>query len=434
MIRNTRTATLIAVTTGALLLAACGGGGGSAEPPAASASSGPATGDVEVFSWWTSGSENAALEQLFGATKAANPGINLINAAVAGGAGTNAQQVLATRLSGGDIPGTWQTHAGGALGDYVTQGVIDDLTPLYTKNGWDKVLPKAILDSLTYDGKIYAVPTGVHRGNVVWTNTALLAKAGVTVGDGVTWDQLKVGAEALQAKGIVPLCLGDKDIWTAATLLESIIVGEVGPDSWTKLLSGDLAWGDPAVATAVGHFNEALTWTNKDHKALDWTGAVTALADGKCAMNVMGDWEYGELLVKHNLVDGTDFSSTVIGDPNDFVTVTDVFVEGDGSKNPAGALAWLTAIMTPDAQLKFNAKKGSAPVRTDVPVTTLGAYQQAAVKTLTSGVLVPSLIQNQANIPASIGQAFSDSTTLLEANGDTGAFGKAMDAAVASGS
>lgn len=429
---RTKSFAVAAATAGALLLAACSSTSTAGTAP--STSDGKASGKLEVFSWWTSGSENAALEALFSATTKANPGIDIVNAAVAGGAGTNAQQALATRLSGGDVPETWQTHAGGSLGDYVTQGVVDDLSALYAANGWDKVLPKAILDSLTYDGKIYAVPTGIHRGNVLWSNKALLAKAGVTMGDGVSWSELKTAALALRAKGVTPLCLGDKDIWTTATLLESMIVGEVGPDGWAGLLKGTMKWSDPKVIDAVNHFNEALTWTNADHKALDWVGAVSALADGKCAMNVMGDWEYGELVVKHQKIDGTDFGASIIGDPTNFVTVTDVFVLGHGSKNPVAAKAWLTALLSPDAQLAFNKAKGSGPVRTDLSTSSLGAYQQAAVKTIASGSLIPSLIQGQANIPASIGQAFSDSTTLLEASHDAAAFAKAMDAAVAAGS
>lgn len=72
-----------------------------------------ATGEIEVFSWWTSGSEDAALQAIISAAQAANPDLKITNAAVAGGAGTNAKQVLATRLAGGDAPEIWQTHPGG---------------------------------------------------------------------------------------------------------------------------------------------------------------------------------------------------------------------------------------------------------------------------------------------------------------------------------
>lgn len=425
-IRRTAAA-LAAVTASAVLLAACSSG--SNEP--APTSTGPATGSAEIFSWWTSGSESAALNALFDATKATNPNLTLVNAAVAGGAGTNAKQVLATRLGGGDIPETWQTHPGGELGDYVDQGVLTDLSDLYKSEGWDKVVPKALIDSMTYGGKTYAALTGVHRANVWWYNKALVQSAGVTVPANITFDQLAGYAGQLQAKGITPLCLGDKDIWTSAMVVEETIVGEIGADGWTALMGGTLKWSDAKVQTAVSHSVTALGWANSDHKSQDWAGAVALLAGGKCAFNLMGDWAYGELVTKQQKIDGTDFGYTILGDANAFVTVGDAFVVGAGSKNPAGATAFVKGLMSPEGQLNFNKLKGSSPVRSDVDVTKLGVYQQGAAKTLSSGKLVPSLVHGQALVPAADSQALADSVTLLAANGDVAAFAKAMDAAFA---
>jgi glucose/mannose transport system substrate-binding protein len=388
------------------------------------------SGKLEVFSWWTSGSENAALEQLFAATRKANPGIEIVNAAVAGGAGTNAKQVLATRLAGGDIPETWQTHPGGELGDYVAQGVLEPMDSLYAGNGWRKTVPADLVKSMTYNGHVYAVLTGVHRANVLWFNKALFKKAGVTLGPSTSWSQLASVAAKLKAKGITPLCLGDKDIWTAAQLLEEMLVGQVGAGGWNSLLAGKTKWSNGGVTTAVNHFNTVLSWTNSDHKSQDWAGAVAELANGKCAMNVMGDWAYGELKVKWKKIDGKDFGYSFLGDPNTFVTVGDAFVIGKGSKNPDAAKAWAKAIMTPAAQIAFNRLKGSAPVRSDVNVSPLGPYQRVAAKTLSKGVKVPSLIHGQALVKASVSQAYSDAVTLLAANHNVKAFQKAMDAAI----
>lgn len=393
----------------------------------------PAKGDLEVFSWWTSGSEHAALQKLFDTVQGANPGLKAVDAAVSGGAGTNAKQVLATRLSSGDIPATWQTHAGGALGDYVKQGVVNDLSDLYKTEGWASVLPKTILDSLTVDGKIYAVPAGVHRGNNMFYNKAVLDKVGVTLTAATSWADFEAAAVKIKAAGVAPLCLGDKDVWTDATLLENLIIPEVGAEGWNGLLTGKVKWTDPKVSTAIEHFKTARSWAQADHQALDWTGAVAALAEGKCAFNSMGDWEYGELLVKQEKVDGKDFGATVIGDSGLFVTVTDVFVAGKGSKNQDGAVAWLKALMDTKAQLEFNQLKGSSPARNDVDVSTSGPVGQTNAKALASGTLVPSLVQDQANIPPAISAAMSDAVTLLVSSGDGAAFSKAMDEAIAAG-
>jgi len=389
-----------------------------------------ATGSIEVFSWWTSGSESAALNAIFAGLKKANPGVTIVNAAVAGGAGTNAKQVLATRLAAGDTPETWQTHPGGELKGYVDQSVLTDLTALYKSNGWDKVVPKGLMDSMTYNGKTYSVLTGIHRANTLWTNKKLFAQAHVSIGTNVTWTQFAAAATKLKAAGITPICLGDKDIWTAAMIMEDLLVGELGADTFNKLAAGTAKWSDPKVATVVGHFNQVLSWANTDHKALDWTGAVAALASGTCAMNMMGDWAYGELIVKQQKKDNIDFGYSVIGDAKTFITVGDSFVIGAKSKNKAAAEAFVKAIMDPKVQIAFNKLKGSAPYRTDVNTAALGSYQRAAAKVLASGTLVASLVHGQQLVPASTGQAFADGVTVLEANKDAAAFGKAMDTAV----
>lgn len=396
------------------------------QAPAANAA---ASGKVEVFSWWTSGSESAALNAIFDGLKAANPGIEIVNAAVAGGAGTNARQVLATRLAAGDTPETWQSHPGGDLKGYVDQGSVLDLTALYKSEGWTKVVPKALQDSMSYNGKTYSVLTGIHRANTLWYSKAAFKKAGATLPASATFADLSKAAAKLKAKGIAPLCLGDKDVWTAAQLLEETIIGETNATTWNNLAAGKASWADSKVQTAISHFNTMLTWANSDHKALDWTGAVAALAKGTCGMNVMGDWAYGELQVKQGQKDGVDFGYSVIGDAKTFVTVGDSFVIGSKSKNKAGAEAFIKAIMDPKVQLAFNKLKGSAPYRTDVRTATLGAYQRAAANTLATGTLVASLVHGQQLVAASVSQAFSDGVTVLEANKDGNAFAKAMDAA-----
>jgi len=390
-----------------------------------------ASGKIEVFSWWTSGSEDAALQAIISAAVKANSGLEVVNAAVAGGAGTNAKQVLATRLAGGDVPEIWQTHPGGELGQYVDQGVLADMTAVYKSEGWDKVVPKDLVASMTYDKKTYSVLTGVHRANTMWISSAAQKKAGVSLSGSLTWPTFKAAALKMKAKGIDPICLGDKDIWTAAQLLEALIVAEEGAAGWTALLDGSKKWTSAGVKKAVANFNEAMTWVNKDHKALDWTGAVAALAKGTCGVNIMGDWAYGELLVKQKKVDGKDFTYATFGDANTFVTVGDSFVIGKTAKNQAGAVAFAKAIMDPKVQLAFNKLKGSAPVRSDVSTKTLGKYQQGAAKVLANGKKVPSLVHGQALVAAAVGQAYADAVTLLQANKDVAKFSKAMDAAIA---
>src|SRR5699024_5168873 len=71
--------------------------------------------ELEVFSWSTAVSEAAGLEILFETFSNVSPDVEIIDAAVAGGAGSNAQAALQSRLSGGDPPDSWQSHPGEEL-------------------------------------------------------------------------------------------------------------------------------------------------------------------------------------------------------------------------------------------------------------------------------------------------------------------------------
>jgi glucose/mannose transport system substrate-binding protein len=165
---------------------------------------------LEVFSWWTSGGEAAALDALFQVYKKANPGVEIINATVDGGGGSAARPVLQARLAGGNPPDSWQIHPGRQLlGQYVEANYCEPVTDIYQSEGWDKVVPKDLIDLVTQDGKKYAVLVNVHRGNNLWYNKKLLEKNGIKVGDKMTFDEFFAAAEKLKAAGVTPLAVGD---------------------------------------------------------------------------------------------------------------------------------------------------------------------------------------------------------------------------------
>src|SRR5260221_1383002 len=188
---------------------------------------------LEVFSWWTSGGEAAALDALFKDYKEKVPGVEIINATVAGGGGSAARPVLQARLAGGNPPDTWQTHPGFELLDqYVASGYCEPVTDIYTSEGWDKVVPKGLIDMLSQEGKAYSVLCGVHRGNVLWYNKKLLEKNGIKVGDKMTFDEFFAAADKLKAAGVTSLEGGGKAIFPTAQLVANTLLAVSGPPRW----------------------------------------------------------------------------------------------------------------------------------------------------------------------------------------------------------
>jgi glucose/mannose transport system substrate-binding protein len=366
---------------------------------------------LEVFSWWTSGGEAAALDALFQVYKKANPGVEIVNATVAGGGGSAARPVLQARLSGGSPPDSWQTHPGlELLGQYVAADYCEPITDVYKSEGWDKVVPKGLIDLVTKDGKSYAVLAGVHRGNVLWYNKKVLEKNGIKIGDKLTIEEFLADAAKLKAAGVTPLAVGDTGIWATAQLFENTLLGIVGPKGWSDLATGKMAWDDPKVKQAAETYGKFLSYQNADHAALSWDQAVKQVQEGKCAFTSMGDWTYGEF-AKAKLKDNEDFGwVSHPGTDGSFIVVADGFTLAKNAPHKEECIAWLKAVGGKEGQEAFNPLKGSIPTRTDVDKTKFGPYHNWSMESFAKDALLPSFEHGEA-APAAFQQALNDAIT-----------------------
>jgi glucose/mannose transport system substrate-binding protein len=363
---------------------------------------------LEVFSWWTSGGEAAALDALFSNYKKRYPGVGIINATVAGGSGSGARPVLQTRLAVNNPPDTWQSHPGWELmGQYVEPGYCEPITDLYQSGGWEKAFPKALVNMVSQDGKAYAVLTGVHHGNVLWYNKKLLEKNGIKVGDSLSFDEFFAMCDKLRAAGIPALGVGDSGIWASAQLFENTLLGVIGPQGWTDLFSGKMKWDDPKVKQAMQHFAKMQDYLNPDHSALTWDQAVKELMEGKVAFNSMGDWADGEF-IKANLKEKEDFGwVNHPGTGGSFIIVADGFTLAKGAPHKEAAIAWLKSIGSKEAQEAFNPLKGSIPARTDVNKSRFDGYHQWSMDEFAKDNLIASCVHGGA-APAAFQQALND--------------------------
>src|SRR5215470_8776106 len=345
---------------------------------------------IEVFSYWTSGGEAAALQALFDAYKTVQPKTEIVNSVVAGGAGSNAFAVLQTRLQGHNPPDTWQTHLGLELQDYyVDPGYAVPINDLYKSEGWDKVLPKTLIDLLTEkDGNIYAVLTGVHRGNDLWYNKKLLDKNGITIGDKLSWDEFIKAADKLKAAGVPAVCLGDTAPFASAIIFEQTLIANLGAAKYADLYAGKIAWDDPMVIKAIDDFGKFLSYAQADHAALTWDQAVKALQDGKCAFNEMGDWADGEF-VKAKQAENVDFGWVNFpGTDGAFDVVGDAFTLAKDAPHKDNAIAWLKSVGSLTAQQAFNPLKGSISIRTDASRDGLDKYHLWSMDSFAKDTLV----------------------------------------------
>ncbi|MFQ5419256.1 MAG: ABC transporter substrate-binding protein [Anaerolineae bacterium] len=344
---------------------------------------------VEVFSWWTGGGEAAGLEAMIKIFAAEYPNIEFVNAAVAGGAGTNARAVLATRLQAGDAPDSWQGHAGQELiGTYVAANQLEPVNFLYEENGWLDVMPETLIPLISKDGNIYSVPVNIHRANVMWYNPTVLADNGIDVP--TTLDEWFAAMDALQAAGMdAPLAMGEQ--WTSLHLFETVLLASMGPDAYNGLWDGSNDWSGADVTAALDDFAKVLTYVNSDASALSWQDASQLVVEGNAAFNVMGDWAEGffrEIGYEPN--DGYGWTP-VPGTNGNFQFLSDSFVLPVGAPHRDAAVAWLTVAGSKAGQDAFNPVKGSIPARSDGDRNLYGVYLQSAMDDWASDTVVGSL-------------------------------------------
>ena len=413
-----------------LLLSACAGAATPAPTQAPEATSPgaeqPTGGKLEVFSWWTSGGEAAALDALFNTFKTYNPTAEIINATIAGGGGSNARAVLQTRLAGGDPPDTWQVHPGyELLGQYVASGYVDPITDLYKSEGWDKVMPAGLVEQMTKDGQIYGVLAGVHRGNGLWYNKKVLDQLGITVGPTMSVDEFFTIAEKVKAGGITPLCVGDTGVWASAQLFENTLLGVIGPEKYKGLWDGSVSFDSAEVKQAMETYGKMLDYQNSDHSALSWDQAIQKLMEGTCVFSSMGDWAYGEF-VKAKLKDNEDFGwVSHPGTAGSFMVVADGFVMAKNAPNKDNNTLWLKAIGSKEGQEAFNPLKGSIPARTDVDRAKFGPYHNWSMDSFAKDTLVPTVVHGSA-APADFQQALNDAVTTFIVDKNVDAFATAL--------
>jgi glucose/mannose transport system substrate-binding protein len=361
----------------ALAASGCGGKTGS--------SGGKQAKDVEVFTWWADGGEKLGLDGLVATFKTDCSQYNFVNGAVAGGAGANAKQVLASRLQQGSPPDTFQAHAGAELTDYINAGQVEDLSADYKQWGFDTAFPKGLVDSLTVNGKIYSVPANIHRANVLWTNKKVLTDAGVADVP-KTMSDFFTALDKVRAKGIqTPLALG-KD-WTQQMLFEAVLISDLGSDKFNGLWSGKTDWAGSDVTAGINDYKKLLGYTNKDRDTFDWTDAEKLIMEGKAAFQLMGDWEASDLDAKGF----KDYGYAPFpGNGTAYQWLADSFVLPKGAKNPEGTKCWLKTVGSAAGQKAFNTKKGSIPARTDASSADYPTYQQSAMADWKTDTPVPS--------------------------------------------
>ena len=393
----------------ALLIAGCGRGTGGHTAPkgessgVASATEAPSERPIEMFSWWERVGDGDALGALIKQHQKAYPDDVIINASA--GLSGLARKTLQTRMSMREPPDTFQANVGADLMQWVLANradaretkllALDSILPAQVAE-WRRTMPAVLLEQVSYDGKMYGVPSNVHRINSVFYNKKVFARFGLVPPTSVA--DFKKIAQKLKGTGVVVLAVGSREPWTLALLtFESLLVGREGPAFYNDYLHGKLKADDPRVLRTLDAVLELAPTMNADHAKLNWLQAMELVVRGQAAMTVMGDWAT-MFFNAQGMKSGVDYAEIPFpGSEHTYVFTSDAFSLPIEAKNRAGAERLLSTIGSVEGQRVISLAKGALSPRSDVmpPETDQTArdkkalWQGGALVLALSGIVPP---------------------------------------------
>lgn len=265
-------------------------------------------------------------------------------------------------IAAGDCPDVYICNPGPHLTTYVEGGAAADLTDILTnqEKDWYGNFTEGIFERMTYDGKIYAVPTNFAAA-LVFYNTEIFEAAGAEVP--TTYDEWLAACQKIQDAGYTPISCSAGTAWCLSMIAGYLCDRAGGPDNLKNANEGTgNMWNDPSfinagekLVTLSQYFQSTAAGDSNDQ-------ATAAFYNGEAAMLVQGSWAIGQINGANPDFESKCgvFSFPAIeggADPNRMIVKTDNLVMSSTTKNQDACIALMKCFTDETAQ-KYTAEVG----------------------------------------------------------------------------
>ena len=289
-------------------------------------------------------------------------------------------QTVMTRFAAGDVPDLF-TFSENDIDDMVPSGYVMDLSESkYVAN-----YAEGMLDSLSLDGKVYALPISNDFMCVTYNKT-VFEDAGITeVPD--TWSGFLEVCQKLQDAGVVPIASGFSEQWVVNGTSQTTYCAEV------------LGNGGPALSEMVDRtykFSEVEQWReffaklqgiypfmNNDPFGTDQNTCYSMLANGEAAMILNGTWTITNSIAMNPDGDFGIFALPVSEDPEEnkmpMCPPAGGFAVSAETTHKEEALSFLEYLTSPESASLYAEKGAGIPIVQGVDTSSLtGGFKDAA--------------------------------------------------------
>ncbi len=196
--------------------------------------------------------------------------------------------IIRTLLPSNSAPDVVTWFAGERMRAFAKEDLLEPIDDIF-EGGFQKEFPEAFKTASSYNGKIYFLPQN-------WYWWAVYYRKSVFKEHGIippkTWEEFLAVCEQFKEKGLTPIAIGTKKLWTAAGWFDYLNMRVNGIDFHTKLTAGEIPYTDPKVKKALGYLGQLCDkdYFLKNHTSYTWQQAATYLFNKSAGMYLMGQF------------------------------------------------------------------------------------------------------------------------------------------------
>jgi raffinose/stachyose/melibiose transport system substrate-binding protein len=245
---------------------------------------------------------------------------------------------LTTLLQSPDAPDVFHSWGGGVFAEQAKAGVLRPIEGVLSQEAKDDQGSAGVAAFTAADGHIYGIARDVGEV-VLWYNKKLFADAGVDPASLGTWDGFLAAVNTFKSKNITPIAVGAKDKWPVHFWWSKLVVRLAGKDGFNAAAAGEgEGFAGPDFVKAGELFLQlaALNPWQEGFQAASYGDASGYFGDGKAAMHLMGDWDYGAM---------KDNSASKAGIPDDELGILPFPTIEGGKGDPTDTLGGLSGYL-----------------------------------------------------------------------------------------
>lgn len=258
-------------------------------------------------------------------------------------------------------PDVFICNPGPNLTQYVEAGVAADLTDILNnkEKEWYGNFTEGIFERMTYDEKIYAVPTN-FAASLVFYNTEMFQAAGVEVP--TNFSEWITVCQKLKDAGYTPISCSAGTAWCLSMIAGYLCDRAGGPDNLKGVNEGTLDFNSESFINAGNKLVELSKYFQETAAGDSNDQATAAFYNGEAAMLVQGSWAIGQINGSNPEFESKCgvFSFPAIeggADPNRMIVKTDNLVMSSTTKNQEASIA-LMKFFTDETAQKYTAEVG----------------------------------------------------------------------------